>query len=106
MAVRASTPTSRGLALAGILVVSALLGFLGCRHAIAEYWADSPNPDQWMRAARWEPANPENWYRLGRYRQLGFENSDLSEAISYYRRATAIDPEPARYWLDLAEAYE
>ena len=59
-----------------------------------------------MRAARWEPANAENWYRLGRYRQLDFENSDLPQAISYYRRATAVDPEPARYWLDLAEAYE
>jgi cytochrome c-type biogenesis protein CcmH/NrfG len=30
----------------------------------------------------------------------------LPQAISHCRRATAIDPEPARYWLDLAEAYE
>jgi hypothetical protein len=42
--------------------------FLGCRHAVAEHWANSANPDQWLRAARWEPRNAENWYRLGRYR--------------------------------------
>jgi tetratricopeptide (TPR) repeat protein len=106
MAVQTSNPALRGLVLVGIVAVSALLGFLGCRHAIAEHWAASPSPNQWLRAARWEPANAENWYRLGRYRQLDFENSDLPQAISYYRRATAIDPKPARYWLDLAEAYD
>jgi len=88
------------------LTVSGLLTFLGCRHAVAEHWANSANPDQWLHAARWEPANPENWYRLGRYRQLDFENADMPQAIAYYRRATTIDPKPARYWLDLAEAYE
>ena len=106
MPFQANKPAVRWLALAGIVAVSALLGFLGCRHAIAEHWADSPDPDQWTRAAQWEPNNAENWYRLGRYRQLDFENSDLPQAISHYQRATAIDPKPARYWLDLAEAYE
>src|SRR5579862_4337454 len=106
MPFQATNPALRGLTLVGALAVSAVLGFAGCRHAIAEHWAGSPNPDQWLRAARWEPANAENWYRLGRYRQLDFENEDLPQAISYYRRATAVDPEPARYWLDLAEAYE
>jgi hypothetical protein len=80
MAVRPSNPALRGLVLVGIVAVSALLGFLGCRHAIAEHWANSDNPDQWLRAARWEPANAESWYRLGRYRQLDFENSDLPQA--------------------------
>ncbi len=106
MPVHATNPALRRFVLVGALAVSAVLGFAGCRHAIAEHWADSPNADQWLRAARWEPANAENWYRLGRYRQLDFENADLPQAISYYRRATAVDPEPARYWLDLAEAYE
>jgi hypothetical protein len=73
---------------------------------MAEHFAGSQDPERWLRAARWEPGNAENWYRLGRYRELDFENSDLPQAISYYRRATAIDPDPARYWLDLAETYE
>ena len=106
MAVSQTHPTSRWLVLVGVLAISGLLAFAACRHALAEYQGASPDPSQWLRAAQSEPANPENWYRLGRYRQLDFENSDLPQAISYYERATAIDPRPARYWLDLAEAYE
>jgi len=30
----------------------------------------------------------------------------LAQATAYYQRATAVDPKPARYWLDLAETYE
>lgn len=106
MAVPSSNSVLRGLVLAGVLGVSVLLAFAGCRHAVAEHWAGSQVSNQRLRAAQLEPTNPENWYRLGRYRQLDFENSDLPLAISYYQRATAIDPRPARYWLDLAEAYE
>ncbi len=106
MAATAIQPTPRRIAFAGILFVSAIVTFMSCRHAIAEAWATSPDPAKWQRAAELEPQNPENWYRLGRYRQLDFENSDLPRAIAYYQRATAIDPRPARYWLDLAEAYE
>jgi tetratricopeptide (TPR) repeat protein len=106
MSVQASNPALRRLVLLGIVAISGLLAFLGCRHAIAEHFAASQDPKQWLRAARWEPSNAENWYRLGRYRQLDFENADLPQAISYYRRATAVDPDPARYWLDLAEAYD
>jgi tetratricopeptide (TPR) repeat protein len=106
MATPQTNPTWRWLVLLGIATFSAVLVFVGCRHAIAEYRAGSPDPSEWLRAAQLEPANAENWYRLGRYRQLDFENSDLPQAISYYERATAVDPRPARYWLDLAESYE
>ena len=101
-----SNPLLRWLLLTGILLFSAILGLTGARHAIVEHWADSSNPDLWLRAAAWEPANAENWYRLGRYRQLDFEGTDLPLAISYYQRALAIDPGAAAYWMDLAEAYE
>jgi len=106
MPVQGTTPVLRWLVLAGVLAVSALLVFASCRHAIAEHWAGSADPSHWLRAAQLEPANAENWYRLGRYRQLDFENSDLSQATAYYQRATQVDPGPARYWLDLAETYE
>src|SRR5207245_3460544 len=46
------------------------------------------------------------WYQLGRYRQLNFEHSDLSLAISYYRRATSVNSGIASYWTDLGGAYE
>jgi len=85
---------------------SAVLISTAARHGVAEHYAASSNPNEWIRAAILEPSNAENWYRLGRYRQLDFENSDLPLAISYYRRAVAINPHSARYWMDLAAAYE
>ena len=97
---------SRWLVLGGSLVVSLGLSYGGARHAIAANWAASSNPDLWLRAANLEPSNPENWYRLGRYRQLDFDHEDLPLAISYYKRAVAIEPVASRYWADLAFAYE
>ena len=80
--------------------------FAAVRHGVAEHWARSTDPDQWLRAAQLEPSNADNWYRLGRYRQLDFEGSDINKAVSYYERATAIDPASPHYWMDLGSAYE
>lgn len=79
---------------------------MGARHALAQHWAGSSNPDQWLRAAQLEPSNAENWERLGRYRQFDFEHANLPLAITYYQRAAAIDPKSAFYWMDLASVYE
>ena len=85
---------------AGTLVVSA------ARHALAAHWAASSNPQMRLRAAASEPENADLWYQLGRYRQLDFEHSDLPLAISYYQRATSLNPGSPSYWMDLAGAYE
>jgi hypothetical protein len=80
--------------------------FSAARHGIAEHWADSSNGGQRLRAAQLEPSNAENWYRLGRFRKLDFEYADVPLAISYFERATRLNPYSASYWLDLADAYE
>lgn len=103
---RVINPAVRGIVLVGVATATALLSFAAVRHGRAERWADSQNPDQWLRAAQLEPSNPENWYRLGRYRQLDFEHADLPLAITYYQRAVSLNPNAARYWMDLAGAYE
>jgi hypothetical protein len=103
---RVTNSTACWLVLAGVVVASGFLGLAAARHALAEHWAASSDAGQWLRAAQLEPANPENWYRLGRYRQLDFEHADLPLAISYYQRATALEPASALYWMDLAGAYE
>ena len=89
-----------------VLAACVALGYLASRHAVAEHWAASTNPDMWLRAATLEPANADNWYRLGRYRELDFDHGDIVLAISYYRRATSLEPINALYWMDLADAYE
>lgn len=73
---------------------------------MAAHWAQSEEPDQWQRAAAWEPDNPEHWHRLGRYYQIDFDHADLIEALANYERATTISPGSAEYWLDLGEARE
>jgi tetratricopeptide (TPR) repeat protein len=106
MDVRVTNPALRWFLLAGVAMSSGALGYAGARHAIAQHWAASPNSDQWEHAAEQEPLNAENWYRLGRYRQFDFEHADLPLAIGYYRKATALNPVSALYWMDLAGAYE
>jgi len=80
--------------------------YAGGRHALASHFVASPNPQDWLTAARIEPNNPEIWYRLGRYRQLDFDNSNIPLAISYYRRAEQLNPRSPYIKLDLAGALE
>jgi tetratricopeptide (TPR) repeat protein len=92
--------------LIGVLLGATTLTVLAGKNWVAEEWALSSQPDNWLRASRLEPGNAEYWFRLGRDRQLDFEHSDLPLAITYYRRAVAIDPHSATYWMNLASAYE
>ncbi len=106
MRIQLSNPAQRWLFLAPILLLAGALAFQGGKNGLADLWAKSSQADDWQRAARLEPENAEYWYRLGRYRQLDFEHADPALAIAYYRRALAIDPRSAFYWMDLADAYE
>lgn len=72
----------------------------------ADYLAESPDPAKWMRAAQIEPGNGEYWYKLGFNRQWDLTDTDANQVISYLRRAVAIDPRSANYWMALAGAYE
>ncbi len=106
MGIRFSNPTGRWLLLIAALLVAAAVGAAGAKNWVAERWAASAQPENWLRAAQLEPGNAGHWYRLGRYRQLDFEHMDPAVAISYYRRALAMDPRSALMWMDLADAYE
>jgi tetratricopeptide (TPR) repeat protein len=96
----------RWLIFAAMAFASGTLAFSAARHELAAHWAASSDPEMWLRAAVSEPLNAALWYRLARYRQLDFQHSDLPLAISYYQRATHIDPGSSVYWMDLAGAYE
>lgn len=79
---------------------------MACATWLANTWARSSSPESWEAAAKLEPGNAEHWRRLGRFRQWDFENADLALAVQYYRRAVALNPASASYWMDLASAYE
>ena len=80
--------------------------YAGSKHAIANHYETSSDPQNWERAARIEPGNAEIWYRLGRYRQLDFDHADVPLSITYYRRAIQLNPRSPYYKLDLAGALE
>jgi tetratricopeptide (TPR) repeat protein len=63
-------------------------------------------PDQanLQEAIRLEPSNAEYRELLGRY--LALPGQNLESAISNYQAAVDLNPYAARYWLDLASAYQ
>ena len=103
-----STPSAwaRWLVLFVVILVAGALTFASGKFWLAEHWDHSSNPQNWARAAKLEPGNGAYWYHLGRFRQLDFAQADLQQAIEYYRRALAIDPRSADYWMDLGSSYE
>jgi tetratricopeptide (TPR) repeat protein len=106
MSTRTINPVLRWLMFGAMALAAGGLALSAGNYALAAHWAASPDPAMWPRAAQREPLNPEHWYQLGRYRQLDFEHTDLALAISYYQRATSINPGSPFYWMDLASAYE
>ena len=58
-----------------------------------------------IRGAELE-GNAEAWDRLGNVVAANFENAEPARAEAFYREAVKFDPRSARYWMDLAAAYE
>ena len=98
---------SRRCMVVALCIATAIwISYSGMNHALAAHYADSSNPQDWVRAAQLEPGNAAHWYRLGRYHQFDFEQTDLPLAISYYRLALKLNPRSPYYKLDLAGALE
>ncbi len=74
------------------------------RPFVASFLAARLDLPKIQRAIRWEPANAEYPDLLGR--QLALSGTSVNEAISSYRTAVHLNPHEARYWLDLAGAYQ
>lgn len=75
------------------------------RHA---YWASHlaarPDSSNIQKAIQLEPSNAE--YRNLFGRSLALSGTSLDDAIANYRIAVRLNPHTARYWLDLAGAYQ
>jgi len=84
-------------------VVALYLQF-ALRAYLAYHLAASLDSPKIQRAIQLEPANAEYREFLGR--NLALSGVSLDEAISAYRTAVRLNPYEARYWLDLAGAYQ
>lgn len=82
----------------GVYVQLALSAYRASRLATVP---ESPNL---QRAIRLEPSNAEYRDLLGR--NLALSGMNLDDAITNYRAAVRLNPYAARYWLDLAAAYQ
>ncbi len=89
---------------AACIVFAGLYLHLALRPYSASRLATIPTKDNLEKAIRLEPTNAEYRELLGRY--LAFSEQNLDGGISSYRAAVDLDPYVARYWLDLASAYQ
>jgi hypothetical protein len=78
--------------------------FLAGRLFVASVFADKPELASLERAARLDKGNAEYRNHLGRY--FGLVARDPASAIEPYRDAVQLNPHSARYWFDLASAYQ
>ena len=89
---------------AACFVVVALYLQFALRAYLAAHLASTPELSNLNKAIRLEPSNAEYRELLGR--NLALSGASLDEAISDYWTAIHLDPYEARYWLDLAGAYQ
>ncbi len=90
---------------------AAAVAFAGCVYILltgkefaASFFAARGELPSLERAVRLSPGNADYRHRLGRY--LAFVAGDPQSAIDSFRAAVALNPHDARYWFDLAAAYQ
>ena len=74
------------------------------RLLVASLFGDRPELASLQRAARLDPGDADYRNHLGRYYALVAR--DPGAAIEPYRAALQLNPHSARYWFDLASAYQ
>jgi tetratricopeptide (TPR) repeat protein len=104
MQIELRSPVRRFCFAGACLIVIGLYLPLAGRAYLAAHVAATPDLANIQRAIRLEPANAEYRELLGR--KLALSGASLDEAISDYRTAVHLNPYKARYWLDLAGAYQ
>src|SRR6266849_1213903 len=104
MVIELRSPLRKFFFVAACFVLTALYLELSLRAYLANRLAAFPDLPNLQKAIRLEPANAEYRELLGR--NLALLGANLDEAISNYRTAVHLNPYEARYWLDLAGAYQ
>jgi hypothetical protein len=86
-----------------VLLIGVYLLLAGSEFA-ASVFASRAELSSLERAVRLSPGNADYRHRLGRY--FAFVAGDPQSAIDSLRSAVALNPHDARYWFDLAAAYQ
>jgi tetratricopeptide (TPR) repeat protein len=94
----------KGLAIGAATALSLIYMLLAGRLFAASLFSERPELTSLQRAARLDPGNADYQNRLGRYYALVAR--DPGAALEPYREALQLNPHSARYWFDLASAYQ
>ena len=89
---------------AGVALLACVYLFLTGKEFAASVFASRAELPKLERAVRLSPGNADYRHRLGRY--FAFVAGDPQSAIDSLRAAVALNPHDARYWFDLAAAYQ
>ena len=97
--------STRKLTVLAVAVVCSGVFFAeAAREFVASWLGDRVHLKSLQYAARIDPGNADYRDHLGRYYAL--ISRDPATAIGYYRAAVGLNPHSARYWFDLASAYQ
>jgi len=89
---------------AGVAFLACVYLFLTGKEFAASLFASLAELPSLQRAVRLSPGNADYRHRLGRY--FVFVAGDPQSAIDSLRSAVELNPHAARYWFDLAAAYQ
>src|SRR5258708_12738407 len=89
---------------AGVAALACLYTLLPATEFAASVFSSAPEWRALRRRVRLSSANADYRHRLGRY--FAFVGADPQSAIESFRGAVGLNPHDARYWFDLAAAYQ
>jgi Carbohydrate binding domain len=98
------TPARKRLITGVALVLAGIYTLLATRQVVVSWLGDRVELKSLQHAASLDPSNADFRNHLGRYYDLVVR--DPATAIGYYRSAVQLNPHSARYWFDLASAYQ
>jgi tetratricopeptide (TPR) repeat protein len=98
-------PRSGRFLFAGVCLVGACFYVqVALRAFLAAHFASTLAAPRLLKSIQLEPGNAEYYDLLGR--NLALSGASLDQAITNYHSAIRLNPYEARYWLDLAGAYQ
>jgi tetratricopeptide (TPR) repeat protein len=104
MEITLNSALRKRLVIGGAALLCLIYVLLAGRLLVASVFAERPELTSLQRAARLDTGNADYRNHLGRYYALVAR--DPVAAIEPYRAALQLNPHSARYWFDLASAYQ
>ncbi len=99
-----NSATRKALVFASGALLTFLYAGFAAKLFVASIFADRADLASLQRAARFDPGSAEYRDRLGRYLAIVAREPDRS--VEPFRAAVRMNPHSARYWFDLASAYQ